>query len=69
MPNRSPKLFRPAEVEVLACGRPRWSSVESRPRELIVEERPRKMLALVGDDCPDRALGAKNVGFAEDCDP
>ena len=54
-PNRSPKLFRPVDVEVrVVPGGARWSSIESRPAELIVEDLPlRRRCVLVGDDCPE----------------
>jgi hypothetical protein len=47
-PNRSLKLFRPVDIEVLVVGGAKWSSTDSRgefrPKELSVEDLPLRLI-------------------------
>lgn len=53
IPNRSPKLLRPVDVEARGCGGPSRSSNDSRPSELIVDDLPLRFTCdLVGDEAP-----------------
>lgn len=55
IPNKSPKLLRPVDVEARGCDGPgpSRSSDDTRPSELIVEDLPLRFTCdLVGDDAP-----------------
>jgi len=70
-PRRSPKLFRPVEVDNLGVGKAKCSSTdslgESLPKELNVEDLPRLCkYARVGDDWPEFLEFGLNSAVAGD---